>query len=61
MRKHHPEIFEARARQSEKIGAKLVRVNNKRILLTELSPLAKGRPLKNMDFECGIFCEERVA
>jgi len=61
VRKMHPEVFEARAKQSEKIGAKLVRVKNKRILLVDLDPLAKGRPMKDMDFECGIFCEERVA
>jgi len=95
VRKMHPEVFEYRAAQSERIGAKLVRshprylarcyqdvngewhdtlgelklyrINNKgkkvlespRILLTELSPMAKGRPMKDMDFECGIFCEEK--
>lgn len=31
-----------------------------RIYLDELPPEAKGRPLKNMDFECGIFCEEKL-
>ena len=61
VRKMHPDVFEARAKQSEKIGAKLVRVKNKRILLVDLDPLAKGRPMKDMDFECGIFCEEKVA
>lgn len=60
VRKVHPETFEARAKQSREIGAKLVRVNNKRIFLDELSPDAKGRPMKNMSFECGIFCEERA-
>lgn len=31
-----------------------------RIFLDELPADAKGAPMKNMDFECGIFCEERV-
>ncbi len=49
----------ARADQSRRMGAKLVRVNNKRIFLDELSPDAKGRPLKEIKMpECGIFCEE---
>lgn len=58
VRKMHPEVFAERAAQSEEIGAKLVRVNGERILLKDLSPDAKGRPMKNMDFECGIFCKK---
>lgn len=55
-----PEVFAERAEQSRRLGAKLVRVNNKRIYLDELSPDATGRPLKSMKaVECGIFCEER--
>lgn len=53
----HPEVFAERADQSRQIGARLVRVNNKRIFLDELDPSARGRPMKNMDFECGIFCK----
>lgn len=61
VRKMHPEVFAARADLSRKIGAKLVRVNNKRIFLDELSKEAKGRSMKGMNFECGIFCEsERI-
>lgn len=60
VRSEFPEIFEQRAKQSEELGAKLVRVKNERILLKDLSPDAKGRPLKNYDFECGIFCEEKL-
>ena len=60
VRKEHPEIFEKRATQSAEYGAKLVRVKGERILLKDLDPKAKGRPLKNMDFECGIFCEEQT-
>ena len=57
VRQKHPDVFDERAKQSRDIGAKLVRVNNKRIFLDELDPDAKGRPMKNMDFECGIFCK----
>ncbi len=59
VRKMHPEVFEQRARQSRDIGAKLVRVKGKRIYLDELEPNVIGRPMKGMDFECGIFCEEK--
>lgn len=60
VRKMHPSIFEERARQSRALGARLVRVKGERIFLDELDPKAKGRPMKSMDIECGIFCEERV-
>jgi len=56
----HPEVFRQRAEQSRRIGAKLTRVNNKRIYLDELPPDAKGRAMKSMNIECGIFCEEKV-
>jgi len=59
VRKMHPDVFEQRARQSREIGAKLVRVKGKRLFLDELDPSEKGRPMKGMDFECGIFCEEK--
>ncbi len=59
VRKMHPKEFEERARQSREIGAKLVRVKGKRIFLDELDPDATGQPMKNMDFECGNFCEDR--
>jgi hypothetical protein len=52
-----PEVFEERARQSRQIGTRLVRYKGKRIFLDELPADAKGRPIKNMSFECGIFCE----
>lgn len=60
VRRVHPNIFKARAEQSRDIGAKLTRVNGNRIYLDELDPSAKGRPMKGMSFECGIFCEERI-
>lgn len=58
VRKMHPEVFAERAEQSRQLGAKLVRVKNVRMFLDELDPNAKGQPLKNLDFECGLFCEE---
>lgn len=57
VRKVHPWIFNQRAEMSREIGAKLVRVKGERIFLDELDPSATGRPMKNLDFECGIFCE----
>lgn len=59
VRKVHPRVFKQRAEQSREIGAKLVRVQGERIYLDELSPDAKGRPMKDLDFECGIFCMEQ--
>lgn len=56
VRKNHFEIFNDRAIQSRMIGAKLVRVKGKRMFLDEMPNDAKGRPMKNLDFECGIFC-----
>lgn len=56
VRKQHPQVFNDRAVQSREIGARLVRVKGERIFLDELDPKAMGRPMKNLDFECGIFC-----
>lgn len=56
VRKQHPNVFARRCEQSREIGAKLVRCNGKRIYLDELSPESRGRPMRDMDFECGIFC-----
>ena len=60
VRKHFPEEFEQRAKMSRALGAKLVWYKGGRIFLDELPPDAKGRPMKGMDFECGLFCEERT-
>ena len=57
VRKIHPEVFASRAEQSRLLGVRLVRVQGERIFLDELDPNAVGRPLKNMQFECGLFCE----
>lgn len=60
VRKMHPEIFQERAEQSRRIGARLTRVKGQRIFLDELPEDAQGRPMKTLDFECGIFCEEKL-
>ena len=60
VRKMHPDVFQHRAKQSREVGARLVRHKGERLFLDELQEDAKGRPLKNMDFECGIFCEEKL-
>jgi len=59
VRKEFPEVFEDRATQSREIGAKLAWYKGKRIYLDELPKDAKGNSLKNYNFECGLFCEER--
>ncbi len=59
VRKQDPEVFQDRAKQSRQIGAKLARYKGVRMFLDELPEDAKGASLKNMNFECGIFCEEK--
>lgn len=59
VRRHFPDVFAARAEQSRRLGARLVRYLGKRIFLDELPADAKGRPLKAMP-DCGLFCEERI-
>lgn len=54
-----PDVFDDRAEMSRRIGAKLAWYKGKRIFLDELPLDAVGQPMKNMDFECGLFCEER--
>jgi hypothetical protein len=61
IRKHWPHVFYLRCIQSRRLGAKLVRYKGKRIYLDELPPDAEGRPLKNMEYECGIFCKGEAA
>lgn len=60
VRKMHPEVFEQRSEQSRRIGTKLVRHKGKRIFLDELPEGAKGKSMKTMDIECGLFCETPV-
>lgn len=59
LRRQDPDVFKARAQQSRDIGARLVRHKGKRMFLDELPENAKGRSMKGLNFECGIFCEER--
>jgi len=59
VRNTFPDVFEERATLSRELGARLVRVNNKRIFLDELCPNEKGQDLKTMHVECGLFCEEQ--
>ena len=56
VRKTFPEIFKQRAKTSEELGVNLVRYKGERIQLKNLPKDAKGRDLKNYNFECGIFC-----
>lgn len=55
VRKVFPEVFEQRAEQSRRIGARLVRYKGNRIFLDELPPDAVGKKMKS--YECGIFCD----
>lgn len=61
VRETRPAVFAARAEQSRRLGARLVRYKGERIFLDELPADAKGAPLKSLKFECGIFCEEIAA
>jgi hypothetical protein len=55
-----PDVFDRRAEQSRRLGARLVRHKGERIFLDELPADAKGRPLNSLTMpECGLFCEER--
>jgi hypothetical protein len=58
VKKQHPEIFEQRAIQSKELGVRLIKWKGDRYFLDELNDNMKGRPIKNLNFECGIFCEE---
>lgn len=60
VRETRPEIFKQRAEQSRRLGVKLVRYKGDRIFLDELPADAKGRSMKTMKVECGIFCEEKI-
>jgi hypothetical protein len=59
VRQQHPDVFAARAAQSRELGVRLARHKGQRVFLDDLPEEAKGQPLKNLDFECGIFCEEK--
>lgn len=57
VREHFPKIFEERAKQSRRIGAKLVKVKGQRVYLDDLSPETKGGKIKSWD--CGVFCDTK--
>lgn len=59
VRRTRPEVFRQRAEMSRRLGVRLVRYLGERIFLDELPPDAVGRPMKTMQIECGVFCEER--
>jgi len=60
VRRVDPGAFEERAKQSREIGARLVRVKNKRLFLDELKETDTGRSIKALKMpDCGTFCEER--
>lgn len=58
VRQWYPGYFADRAALSREIGSKLVRVKGKRIFLDQLKPTDKGQPMKSLNFDCGLFCEE---
>ena len=58
VRRVHPKVFQARAKQSRELGVRLVRHKGERIFLDELPAHATGAPMKDMQTECGLFCEE---
>lgn len=60
VRSNHPDIFNRRAEVSRLIKCKLVRYKGKRIFLDELPSEIKRVKLRKLNFECGIFCEEKV-
>lgn len=59
-RQHFPDVFERRARQSRDIGARLVRLQGRRIFLDEL-PENAGLDERDGDIECGPFCHMPAA
>lgn len=59
VRAKHPDVFAARAALSKALGVRLARYKGKRVFLDDLPVGAKGRSLKHLNVDCGIFCEER--
>ena len=60
VRKVHPQVFAQRAELSDELGVKLARYKGERIALSELPENARGRTMKSMNLDCGIFCEEKA-
>jgi len=57
VRREFPDTFADRAEQSRRIGAKLVQVKGERVFLDKLPANASGQ--MDLDFDCGVFCEEK--
>ena len=55
VRETFPEVYNQRAEQSRRIGARLVKRKGERIFLDELKVTDKGGKIKS--WECGIFCD----
>lgn len=56
VRKHYPDVFADRAKQSREIGCKLTRIRNKRIFLDELPATASTGKMRG-GWSCGVFCD----
>jgi hypothetical protein len=54
VRSTHPDVFESRAEQSFRLGARLVKYKGERIFLKDLPVNARGGKMQT--YECGIFC-----
>ena len=46
---------------NEELERAVERLKTRELGLDELTPQDKGRAIKGMDFDCGIFCEERAS
>lgn len=60
VRRVHPDVFARRAALSRELGVRLARHKGRRVFLDDLPADAKGRSMKGLDFECGLFCEEKA-
>lgn len=60
IRDKFPEIFRSRLEQSERIGAKLIKIGEERHFLSALPKSPAQEELNyETEIECGIFCEEK--
>jgi 3'-phosphoadenosine 5'-phosphosulfate sulfotransferase (PAPS reductase)/FAD synthetase len=59
VRREHPHVFQQRVDQSREIGCKLIKIKGKWVYLDELPIDQEIKNLSKLNFECGIFCEER--
>jgi hypothetical protein len=56
VRKHFPDVFEKRARQSRELGVRLTRVKGVRIFLDELPAAIAADEPQEESIECGVLC-----